>query len=53
MNSGEYLKNGIRLGMQAILLIIVGCLIYKYPLTDEKLDQINKEIEGIEKKQNK
>lgn len=37
----------------AILLIIVGCLIYKYPLTDEKLDQINKEIEGIDKKQNK
>ena len=29
----------------AILLIIVGFLIYKYPLTDEKLDQINKEIE--------
>ena len=30
----------------AILLIIVGCLIYKYPLTDERLDQINKEIEA-------
>jgi GPH family glycoside/pentoside/hexuronide:cation symporter len=29
----------------AILLIIVGCLIYKYPLTDERLDEINKEIE--------
>ena len=30
----------------AILLIVVGCLVYKYPLTDEKLDQINKEIEN-------
>ena len=29
----------------AILLIVVGCLIYKYPLTDERLDEINKEIE--------
>lgn len=29
----------------AVLLIIVGCLIYKYPLTDERLDEINKEIE--------
>ena len=28
----------------AILLIVVAYLIYKYPLTDEKLDQINKEI---------
>jgi len=24
----------------------VGCLIYKYPLTDERLDEINKEIEA-------
>ena len=30
----------------ACLLIIVGYLIYKYPLTDEKLDEINKEIEA-------
>ena len=30
----------------AILLVVVGCLIYKYPLTDEKLDEINKEIEA-------
>ena len=30
----------------AILLIIVGYLIYKYPLTDERLDEINKEIEA-------
>ena len=30
----------------AILLIIVGYLIYKYPLTDEKLDEINREIEA-------
>ena len=30
----------------AILLIVVGYLIYKYPLTDEKLDEMNREIEG-------
>jgi GPH family glycoside/pentoside/hexuronide:cation symporter len=30
----------------AILLILVGFLIYKYPLTDERLDEINKEIEA-------
>ena len=30
----------------AVLLIVVGCLIYKYPLTDERLDEINKEIEA-------
>ena len=30
----------------AILLVIVGYLIYKYPLTDERLDEINKEIEA-------
>lgn len=30
----------------AILLIVVGFLIYKYPLTDERLDEINKEIEA-------
>ena len=29
----------------AMLLIVVGYLIYKYPLTDERLDEINKEIE--------
>ena len=29
----------------AVLLIVVGCLIYKYPLTDEELDRINREIE--------
>lgn len=28
----------------AFLLVFVGCLIYKYPLTDERLDEINKEI---------
>ena len=28
----------------AILLVIVGYLIYKYPLTDERLDEINREI---------
>lgn len=30
----------------ALLLVIVGYLIYKYPLTDERLDQINREIEA-------
>ena len=30
----------------AILLIIVAYLIYKYPLTDEKLDEMNKAIEA-------
>lgn len=30
----------------AFLLIVVGCLIYKYPLTDERLDEINREIEA-------
>ena len=30
----------------AILLIVVGYLIYKYPLTDEKLDEMNKAIEA-------
>ena len=34
----------------AILLIVVGCLIYKYPLTDERLDEINKEIENKSKR---
>ena len=30
----------------AVLLLIVGWLIYKYPLTDEKLDEMNKAIEA-------
>ena len=30
----------------AVLLVFVGYLIYKYPLTDERLDQINREIEA-------
>ena len=30
----------------ALLLVVVGYLVHKYPLTDEKLDQINKEIEA-------
>lgn len=34
----------------AILLIVVGFLIYKYPLTDEKLDEMNREIEARNKK---
>lgn len=34
----------------AILLLVVGYLIYKYPLSDEKLDEMNKEIEARVKK---
>lgn len=30
----------------AMLLIVVGYLIYKYPLTDEKLDEMNRAIEA-------
>lgn len=30
----------------AVLLILVGFLIYKYPLTDEKLNEMNKAIEA-------
>jgi GPH family glycoside/pentoside/hexuronide:cation symporter len=30
----------------AILLIVVGYLVFKYPLTDQKLDEMNKEIEA-------
>jgi GPH family glycoside/pentoside/hexuronide:cation symporter len=30
----------------AALLIVVGLLVHKYPLTDEKLDEINKAIEA-------
>lgn len=33
----------------ALLLLVVGYLVYKYPLTDEKLDQINREIEARHK----
>lgn len=33
----------------AILLVLVGFLIYKYPLTDEKLDEMNKAIESRHK----
>lgn len=33
----------------AILLVVVGMLIYKYRLTDEKLDEMNKEIEARNK----
>lgn len=34
----------------AILLILVGFLIYKYPLTDEKINEMNREIEARNKK---
>ena len=37
----------------AILLIFVGFLIYKYPLTDERLDEINREIEAKRMKSEK
>ena len=30
----------------AILLVVVGYLVYKYPLTDQRLDEMNKEIEA-------
>ncbi len=30
----------------SVLLIVVACLIYRYPLTDERLDEINREIEA-------
>jgi GPH family glycoside/pentoside/hexuronide:cation symporter len=30
----------------ACLLIVVGLLVYRYPLTDERLDEINREIEA-------
>ena len=30
----------------AILLVVVGYLVYQYPLTDERLDEINREIEA-------
>ena len=33
----------------ALLLIVVAYLIYKYPLTDERLDQMNREIEARNK----
>jgi len=33
----------------AILLLVVGYLIYKYPLTDEKLDEMSREIEARNK----
>ena len=34
----------------AVLLIIVGFLVYRYPLTDERLDEMNREIEARSKK---
>ncbi len=33
----------------ALLLILVAFLIYKYPLTDEKIDEMNREIEARNK----
>ncbi|MCQ2214688.1 MAG: MFS transporter [Bacteroidales bacterium] len=37
----------------ALLLVVVAFLIYKYPLTDEKLNEFNKAIEERNKKENK
>jgi GPH family glycoside/pentoside/hexuronide:cation symporter len=37
----------------ALLLLVVGYLIYKYPLTDERLDEINEEIEARHRNGNK
>jgi GPH family glycoside/pentoside/hexuronide:cation symporter len=34
----------------AALLIVVGLLIRKYPLTDERLDEMSREIEARSKK---
>jgi len=34
----------------AILLVLVGFLVYRYPLTDERLDEMNREIEARSKK---
>ena len=34
----------------AMLLILVGYLIYKYPFTDEKLDEMSKEIDARSRK---
>lgn len=36
----------------SILLLVVGYLIYKYPLTDEKLDEMNRAIEARTKSEN-
>ena len=48
-NYSEIAQNAILLFttiIPAILLLVVGYLIYTYPLTDERLDEINKEIEA-------
>ena len=48
-NYSEIAQNAILIFttiIPAILLLVVGYLIYKYPLTDEKLDEINREIEA-------
>lgn len=35
----------------AILLVVVGYLVYKYPLTDKRLDEMNREIETRNKEE--
>jgi GPH family glycoside/pentoside/hexuronide:cation symporter len=51
-NYSEIAQNAILMFttvIPAILLLVVGYLIYKYPLTDERLDEINNEIEARHK----
>ena len=51
-NYSEIAQNAILMFttvIPAILLLVVGYLIYKYPLTDERLDEINSEIEARHK----
>lgn len=48
-NYSEIAQNAILMFttiIPGLLLVIVGYLVYKYPLTDEKLDEINHEIEA-------
>ena len=48
-NYSEIAQNAILMFttiIPGLLLVVVGYLVYKYPLTDEKLDEINHEIEA-------
>jgi GPH family glycoside/pentoside/hexuronide:cation symporter len=48
-NYSEIAQNALLLFttiIPAVLLVVVGYLVYKYPLTDERLDEINREIEA-------
>ena len=51
-NYSEIAQNAILMFttvIPATLLLVVGYLIYKYPLTDEKLDEMSREIEARNK----